>query len=166
MRSAVTGLTIRKLLGVLELGAQGDLVLLQSTNSILSLLNLSGQILRLHKKLLLGGVGVIEGTGQLVLLLVGLNNQALGHLAVLLHVGAVTHGLLKSGSGFLEIPLHSSLVLLRLGLVLVNPVNLIAQLSHAVVVLLAQSSKGALMGNVCLIQVSLQLDQLCLTLLV
>merc|ERR1719273_3110724 len=52
-RSTVTGLAIRKLLGVLELGAQGDLVLLQSTNSILSLLNLAGQILRLRMLLVL-----------------------------------------------------------------------------------------------------------------
>merc|ERR1719189_2917254 len=166
MRSTVTGLTIRKLLGVLELGAQGDLVLLQSTNSILSLLNLAGQILRLHKKLLLGGVGVIQSTGQLVLLLVGLDNQALGHLAVLLHVGAVTHGLLKSSPGFLEIPLHASLVLLRLGLVLVDSIDLVAQLSHAVVMLLAKSSQCTLMSNVSLIEVRLQLDQLSLTLLV
>merc|ERR1719242_1373808 len=104
--------------------------------------------------------------GQLVLLLVGLDNQALGHLAVLLHVGAVTHGLLKSSPGFLEIPLHASLVLLRLGLVLVNSIDLVAQLSHAVVMLLAKSSQCTLMGNVSLIEVRLQLDQLSLTLLV
>merc|ERR1719464_965093 len=160
------GLAISKLLGVLQLGAQGDLVLLQSADSILSLLNLATQILRLHKQLLLGGVGVVEGTSQLILLLVGLHNQALGHLAVLLHVGAVTHSLLESSPGLLEISLHASLVLLTLGLVFVDPVNLVAQLSHAVVVLLAESGQGALVGNVGLIQVSLQLDQLSLALLV
>merc|ERR1719464_58132 len=146
------GLAISKLLGVLQLGAQRDLVLLQSADSILSLLNLATQILRLHKQLLLGGVGVVEGTSQLILLLVGLHNQALGHLAVLLHVGAVTHSLLESSPGLLEISLHASLVLLTLGLVLV--------------VLLAESGQGALVGNVGLIQVSLQLDQLSLALLV
>merc|ERR1719242_1129466 len=104
--------------------------------------------------------------GQLVLLLVGLHNQALGHLAVLLHVGAVTHRLLESGPGFLEVSLHASLVLLALGFVLVDPVNLVAQLGHAVVVLLAESSQGALVGNVGLVQVALQLDQLSLALLV
>merc|ERR1719242_994213 len=104
--------------------------------------------------------------GQLVLLLVGLHNQALGHLAVLLHVGAVTHRLLESGPGFLEVSLHASLVLLALGFVLVDPVNLVAQLGHAVVVLLAESSQGALVGNVGFVQVALQLDQLSLALLV
>ena len=63
--STVTGLAITKLLGVLQLGAQGDLVLLQSADGILGLLNLAAQILRLNEQLLLGGVSIVEGTGQL-----------------------------------------------------------------------------------------------------
>merc|ERR1719351_114084 len=164
--STVASLTVGELLGVLQLGSQGDLVLLQSSDRVLSLLNLAGEVLGLNKQLLLGRVSIVEGTGQLVLLLVGLDNQALGHLAVLLHVGTLAHGLLESGPGLLEIPLHASLVLLGLGLVLVDAVNLVAELSHAVVVLLAESSQGAFVGNVGLIQVSLQLDQLGLALLV
>merc|ERR1719322_1795302 len=164
--SAVASLTVGELLGVLELGSQGDLVLLQSSDGVLSLLNLARQVLGLDEQFLLGGVSVVEGAGQLVLLLVGLNNQALGHLAVLLHVGALAHGLLKSGPGLLEIPLHASLVLLGLGLVLVDAIDLVAELSHGVVVLLAEGSQGAFVGNVGLIQVSLQLDQLGLALLV
>merc|ERR1719189_1534691 len=88
--SAVASLTVGELLGVLQLGSQGDLVLLQSSDGVLSLLNLARQVLGLDEQLLLGGVSVVEGAGQLVLLLVGLNDQALGHLAVLLHVGALT----------------------------------------------------------------------------
>merc|ERR1719410_604403 len=130
---AVASLTVGELLGVLQLGSQGDLVLLQSSDRVLSLLNLARQVLGLDEQLLLGGVSVVEGAGQLVLLLVGLNNQALGHLAVLLHVGALAHGLLKSGPGLLEIPLHASLVLLGLGLVLVDAVDLVAELGHGVV---------------------------------
>merc|ERR1712127_591651 len=133
---------------------------------VLGLVNLAGQVLSLHLELLLGRVSVIKSTGKLILLLVGLNNQALGHLAVLLHVGTVAHGLLESSPGLSEVSLHTGLVLLRLGLVLVDGINLVAQLSHAVVVLLAESSKSSLMGNVSLIQVTLQLDQLTLTLLV
>merc|ERR1719461_1274047 len=139
--SAVASLTVGELLGVLQLGSQGDLVLLQSSDGVLSLLNLARE-------------------------LVGLDNQALGHLAVLLHVGTLAHGLLESGPSLLEIPLHASLVLLGLGLVLVDAVDLVAKLSHGVVVLLAEGSQGAFVGNVGLIQVSLQLDQLGLTLLV
>merc|ERR1719350_2145365 len=162
----VAGLAISQPLGVLKLGRQRDLVLLQSTNGVLGLVNLAGQVLSLNLELLLGRVSVIESAGKLILLLVRLNNQALGHLAVLLHVGTVAHGLLESSPGLLEVPLHTGLVLLRLGLVLVDGINLVAQLSHAVVVLLAESSKSSLMSNVSLIQISLQLNQLTLTLLV
>ena len=51
---------------------------------------------------------------------------------------------------YLEVSLHASLVLLALGFVLVDSVNLVAQLGHAVVVLLAESSQGSHVGNVCL----------------
>ena len=37
---------------------------------------------------------MVNGCAYLVLLLVRLDNQALGHLAVLLHVGAIPHRLL------------------------------------------------------------------------
>merc|ERR1719319_2189039 len=134
----VTSLAISKPLGVLKLGAQRNLVLLESANGILSLLNLTTEVLGLNLKF----------------------------LAVLLHVGTVAHGLLKSRPGLLKVPLHTSLVLLSDSLVLVDGINLVAQLSHAVVVLLAQSSKGALMGNVGLIKVNLQLGELRLALLV
>ena len=56
---------------------------------------------------------------------------------------------------YLKVSLHTSLVLLALGFVLVDTVNLVAQLGHAIVVLLAERSQGALMGNVSLIQVHL-----------
>merc|ERR1719471_2773419 len=163
---AVPGLSISESLGVLQLGGQGDLVLLQSSDGVLSLLNLAVEVLGLNLQLLLGAVGLIEGAGHLVQLLVGLDNHSLGHLAVLLHVGSVTHSLLQARAGLSQVSLHTSLVLLRLGLVLVDGVNLLAQLGHAVVVLLSQSSQGALVSNVGLLQVGLQLGQLALTLLV
>merc|ERR1719328_713904 len=50
--SAVSGLSISKSLGVLQLSGQGDLVLLESSDGILALLNLSGQVLGLNLKLL------------------------------------------------------------------------------------------------------------------
>merc|ERR1719245_394581 len=66
----------------------------------------------------------------------------------------------------LQVSLHASLVLLGLGLVLVDGVNLLAQLSHAVVVLLPESSQSSLVADVGLLEVGLQLGQLALTLLV
>merc|ERR1719402_462402 len=106
------------------------------------------------------------GTSQLIQLLVGLNNQALGELAIPLMHGPLPHRLVKSGPCLLEIPLHTSLVLLGLGLHLVKAINLLTKLSHVVVVLLAESSKGSLMGNVGLLKLSLELGKLSLPLLV
>merc|ERR1719438_163797 len=163
---AVPGLAISQPLGVLELGGQGDLVLLESTNGILTLLNLAGEVLRLNLKLLLGGVSIIESTGELIHLLVGLDNLALGHLDVLLHLGSLPHGLLQTSSSLSEVTLHTSLVLLRLSLVLVDGVNLLSQLGHAVVVLLPEGGKSSLVGNVGLLEVRLELGKLGLALLV
>merc|ERR1719322_2113417 len=164
--STVSGLTISQSLSVLQLGGQRDLVLLEGGDGILALLNLSGQVLGLNLELLLGGISFIESSGKLIKLAISLNNHTLAHLDILLHVGSISHGLLKSRSGFSKISFHTSLVLLRLGLVLVYGVNLFTQLAHAVVVLLSQSSQSSLMGNVGLLQVRLQLGQFRLTLLV
>merc|ERR1719479_108243 len=163
---AVPGLSVSEPLGVLQLGGQRDLVLLQSSDGVLGLLDLTVEVLGLHLQLLLGAVGLVKGAGHLVQLLVGLDNEPLGHLAVLLHVGPLSHALLQSRPGLLQVPLHAGLVLLTLGLVLVDGVDLLAQLGHAVVVLLSQSSQGALVTDVGLLQVGLQLGQLALALLV
>merc|ERR1719297_198197 len=164
--SAVTGLAISQPLGVLQLGGQRDLVLLQSADGVLALLDLAGQVLGLHLQLLLGGVSLVEGAGELVHLLVGLHNHGLAHLHILLHVGPLAHGLLQTTSGLGEVALHASLVLLRLGLVLVDGVDLLSQLGHAVVVLLPERGRGALVADVGLLQVRLELGELGLALLV
>merc|ERR1719410_3324438 len=164
--SAVPSLSVSETLGVLQLGGQGDLVLLQGSDGVLSLLNLAVEVLGLHLQLLLGAVGLVESAGELVKLLVGLDNHALGHLDVLLHVGAVAHGLLKARPGLGKVSLHTGLVLLRLGLVLVDGVDLLSQLSHAVVVLLSESGQSSLVTDVRLLQVGLELSQLALALLV
>merc|ERR1719232_1057443 len=164
--STVSGLTISQSLGVLQLGGQRDLVLLEGGDGILAFLNLSGQVLGLYLELLLGGISFIESSGKLIKLAICLNNHTLAHLDILLHVGSISHGLLKSRSCFSKISFHTSLVLLRLGLVLVDGVNLLAQLTHAVVVLLSQSSQCSLVSNVGLFQVRLELGKFSLALLV
>merc|ERR1719195_2405384 len=163
---AVAGLGISEPLGVLQLGGQGDLVLLQSGNGVFSLLNLPVEVLALNLEFLPVAVSLIKGTGVLIKLGIGLNDETLGHLAVLLHVGPVAHGLLQTTSGLLKVTLHASLVLLGLGLVLVDGVNLLSQLGHAVIVLLPERGQGALVGNVGLLEVGLELGQLSLALLV
>merc|ERR1712012_148394 len=164
--SSVTSLGISQSLGVLQLSGQRDLVLLQSSDGVLTLLDLTSQVLGLNLQLLLGGVSLVESASKLIKLSIGLDNAALAHLDVLLHVGALSHGLLKTSSGLSQVSLHASLVLLRLGLVLVDGVDLLAQLRHAVVVLLSESSQSSLVSNVGLLQVALQLGQLRLALLV
>merc|ERR1719461_1175460 len=163
---SVASLSVSKTLGVLDLGGEGDLVLLQGRDGILSLLDLAGEILRLDLELLLGGIGFVQGAGQFVELLVGLYDKSLSHLAVLLHVGSIAHGLLKTRSGLLQVSLHTGLVLLGLGLVLVDGVDLLSELRHAVVVLLSEGSKSSFMGDVGLLEIALDLGELSLSLLV
>merc|ERR1719284_1291254 len=163
---SVSGLSIGQPLGVLQLGGQGDLVLAQVSDGILGLLDLTSQILSLNQELLLGRVGLVEGAGELVQLGVGLHNQTLGHLAVPLHVSTLPHGLIKSLAGVHEVTLHGSLVLLSLGLVLVEGINVLSHLGHGVVVLGPHGGQSSLVLDVGLLQLSLELGQLSLPLLV
>merc|ERR1719510_1883384 len=163
---AVTGLGIPQPLGVLQLGAQGDFVLGEGADGVLGLLDLAAEVLALDLQLLLGGVGLVEGARHLVQLLVGLDNQALGHLAVLLDGRTVAHGLVEPRARLLEVALHAGLVLLGLGLVLVEAVDGLAHVGHGVVVLGAEGGKGSLVGDVGLVQLGLELGQLSLALLV
>merc|ERR550519_143456 len=80
--------------------------------------------------------------------------------------GAVTHGLIKSCTGLLEITLHTSLILLRFALILIQAINLFSQFSHRVVMLGAESSKSSFVGNVSLLKFSLKLGKLSFALLV
>merc|ERR1719461_464608 len=150
----------------LELGEKGGSVASLSVSKTLGVLDLGGEILRLDLELLLGGIGFVQGAGQFVQLLVGLNDKSLSHLAVLLHVGSIAHGLLKTRSGLLQVSLHTGLVLLGLGLVLVDGVDLLSELRHAVVVLLSEGSKSSFMGDVGLLEIALDLGELSLSLLV
>merc|ERR1719430_1750415 len=68
--------------------------------------------------------------------------------------------------GIAEVELHVGLVLLGLHLVGIEVVNLLSQVSHGVVVLHAQSSKGALVSDVKLLKLTLQAGKLALPLLV
>merc|ERR1719167_1304003 len=165
-RRAVLALSISQSLGVLQLGGDRDLALVHVSNGGLKLVDLAGEVLVLDLQPLLGGLSLVEGTGHLVQPGVGVHDVALEQLAALVQVSLVLDSVLEVATGIAEVELHVGLVLLRLHLVGVEAVNLLAQVSHGVVVLHAQSSKGALMGNVQLLKLSLQAGKLTLPLLV
>merc|ERR1719192_2291888 len=150
----------------LELGQQRSSVASLGVSKLLGLLHLPGQILGLHLQLLPGGVSLIEGASMLIQLGVGLNDESLRHFAVPLHVGTLPHGLIETSTGVHQITLHGGLVLLGLGLVLVKGVNVLAHLTHGVVMLGPHGGQGALVLDVGLLQLHLQLGQLGLALLV
>merc|ERR1719328_933998 len=164
--STVLGLSISKSLGVLQLGGDGDLGLVHVGNGILELLNLPVEILVLNLEPLLGGLGLIEGTGHLIKPGVGVNNGGLEELALLVKFSLALDSILKVQTGITEIKLHASLVLLGLDLVSIEAVNLLTEVSHGVVVLHTESSQSSLLGNVKLLELSLEPGELTLTLLV
>merc|ERR1719328_495851 len=164
--STVLSLSISKSLGVLQLGGDGDLGLVHVGNSILELLNLPVEILVLNLEPLLGGLGLIEGTGHLIKPGVGVNNGGLEELALLVKFSLALDGILKVETGITEIKLHASLVLLGLDLVSIEAVNLLTEVGHGVVVLHTESSQSSLLGNVKLLELSLEPGELTLTLLV
>merc|ERR1719445_1659931 len=165
-RRAVFALSISQSLGVLQLGGDRDLALVHVGNGGLQLVDLAGEVLVLDLQPLLGGLSLIEGTGHLVQPGVGVHNVALDQLATLVQVSLALDGLLQVAAGIAEVELHVGLVLLGLHLVGIEVVNLLSQVSHGVVVFHAQSSKGALVGNVELLKLSLQAGKLALPLLV
>merc|ERR1719341_1756631 len=130
------------------------------------LLNLPVEVLVLNLEPLLGGLGLIEGTGHLIKPGVGVNNGGLEELALLVKLSLALDGIFKVKTGITEVELHASLVLLRLDLVSMEAVNLLTEVGHGVVVLHAESSKGSLLGNVKLLELSLEPGELTLTLLV
>merc|ERR1719275_349472 len=165
-RGTILALSIGQGLGVLQLGGPRDLTLVHVGNGCLQLVDLAGQVLVLDLQPLLGGLGLIEGTGHLVEPGVGVDNAALEQLAALVQVSLALHSVLEVATGITEVQLHVGLVLLGLHLVAVEVVNLLSQVSHGVVVLHAKGSQGALVGNVQLLELSLQAGKLSLALLV
>merc|ERR1719397_2087786 len=165
-RGTILALSIGQGFGVLQLGGDRDLTLVHVGNGSLQFVNLAGQVLVLDLQPLLGRLGLIEGTGHLVEPGVGVNDVALEQLAALVQISLALDSVLEVATGIAEVQLHVSLVLLGFHLVAVEVVNLLSQVSHGVVVLHAQSSKGSLVSNIQLLKLSLQAGKLSLALLV
>merc|ERR1719226_70892 len=153
-------------LGVIQLGGDGDLGLVHVGDGILKLLNLSVEVLVLNLETLLGRLSLIESSGHLVKSGVGVNNGGLEQLALLVKLSLALDSILQIKTSVTEVKLKSRLVLLRLDLVGIEAVNLLTEVGHGVVVLHAESSQGSLLGNVKLLELSLEPGELTLTLLV
>merc|ERR1719430_272424 len=163
---AASNSSIWRGLGVLQLGGDRDLTLVHVGNGCFQLIDLAGQVLVLDLQPLLGGLCLIEGTGHLVESGVCIHNAALKQLTALVQISLALHSILKVATSIAEVQLHVGLVLLGLHLVGVEIVNLLSQVSHGVVMLHTQSSKGSLVSNVQLLELSLQAGKLSLALLV
>merc|ERR1719334_1787167 len=165
-RCTVLGLSISKSLGVLKLGGDRDLGLVHVSNSILKLLNLSVEVLVLNLETLLGGFSLIKSSGHLITSGVGVNNGSLGKLALFVKLSLALDSIFKIKTSITEVKLKSRLVLLGLDLAGIERVNLLTKIRHGVVVLHAESSKCSLLGNVKLLELSLESGKFSLSLLV
>merc|ERR1719297_509472 len=164
--STVLGLSISKSLGVLQLGGDRDLGLVHVGNGILELLNLSVEVLVLNLETLLGGLCLIESSGHLIQSGVRVGNGGLEQLALLVQLSLALDSIFKIKTSITEVKLKSRLVLLRLDLAGIERVNLLTKIRHGVVVLHAESSKCSLLGNVKLLELSLESGKFSLSLLV
>merc|ERR1719361_2801655 len=114
---AVLVLSISKSLGVLQLGRDGNLTLVHVGDGRLKLVNLAGEVLVLDLQPLLGGLGLIEGTGHLIQPGVGIDNVALEQLAGFVELSLALDSVLQVATGVAKVKLHVGLVLLGLHLV-------------------------------------------------
>merc|ERR1719167_159740 len=162
----VLGLSISKSLGVLKLGGDRDLGLVHVGNSILKLLNLSVEVLVLNLETLLGGLSLIKSSGHLITSGVGVDNGSLEKLALFVKLSLALDSIFKIKTSVTEVKLKSRLVLLGLDLAGIERVNLLTKIRHGVVVLHAESSKCSLLGNVKLLELSLESGKFSLSLLV
>merc|ERR1740129_1188728 len=145
---AVTSFSISKSLGILKLGSERDLSFVKTSHGIFSLFNLPLKILLFNLKTLLLRVSLIQSAGHFIKLLVGVNNGTLKKLSIFVQLRLLPDSIFKSATGFLQVTLHTSLVLFCLDFVRVQVVNLLSQFSHGIVMLLAKGSQCSLMGNV------------------
>merc|ERR1719192_399123 len=163
---AVLGLGVPEGLGVLQLGDQGALGLARLVHAVLQLLDLAVEVLALNLQPLLGGLGLVQRPSHLIHPVVGINDGSLQQLVLLVHLRLGLDGILQGSARVGQVPLHATLVLLRLHLVAVEAVDVLAKLGHGVVVLHAQGGQGALVGDVELLELRLEASELSLSLLV
>ena len=156
------GLSISEPLGVLELGGQAAPVLAQRGRVPLGLLELVNQVAVLDRDLPLGAIGLMESPLELLKPALGVVDLLLDHLALLLKRQLLTLVVGQVLLGLLQLESNCVPLLLSLGLGLVLSVDLFTHLSNGTVVLLSQHGQRALMGDVGLVELHLELGKLLL----
>ena len=156
------GLGVSEPLGVLELGGQAAPVLAQRGRVPLGLLELVNQVTVFDCDLPLGSIGLMESSLKLLKPALGVVDLLLDDLALLLKRQLLTLVICQILLGLLQLKSNCVPLLLSLGLGLVLSVNLFTHLSDGAVVLLPQHGQSALMGDVGLIQLHLELGKLLL----
>merc|ERR1719410_564296 len=163
---SLPGLVVAESLSVIQLSRQSSLGLGQHVKAVLQVTDNAEQLSVLIGNLVLGHGEVSKGqVGSINLLVyrVQLLNQS---LVGLVSRGLASHDLLSGSSGIRNLSHDGLLVLLNLGLHLLEGINLLLHFQSGVALLPLQVAEDRLGGNVGLLHILAQLDDLALALLV
>merc|ERR1719195_1313254 len=163
---SLPGLVVAESLGVIQLSGQSSLGLSQHVEAVLQVSNNAEQLSILIGNLVLGHGKVSKSeVGSINLLVdrVQLLNQG---LVGLVSRGLAPHDLLGGSSGIIDLSHDGLLVLLNLGLHLLESIDLLLHLQSGVALLPLQVAEDRLGGDVGLLHILAQLDDLALALLV
>merc|ERR1719412_1690768 len=163
---SLPGLVVTESLGVIQLSGQSSLGLGQHVKAVLQVSDNAEQLSVLIGNLVLGHGKVSKGqVGSINLLVDGIKLLNQG-LVGLVSRGLASHDLLSGSSGIIDLSHDCLLVLLNLGLHLLESINLLLHLQSGIALLPLKVAEDRLSGNVCLLHILAQLDDLALTLLV
>merc|ERR1719410_446353 len=163
---SLPGLVVAESLGVIQLSRQSSLGLGQHVQAVFQVSDNAKQLSVLIGNLVLGHDEVSKSkVGSINLLVDGIKLLNQG-LVGLVSRGLASHDLLSGSSGIIHLSHDGLLVLLNLGLHLLESINLLLHLESGVALLPLQVAEDGLGGNVCLLHILAQLDDLALTLLV
>merc|ERR1719158_1931545 len=163
---SVSGLIVAQSLDIIELGTKSRLGLSQHVQAVLEVANNAEQLSILIGNLVLHHGEVSNGqVGCIKLLIDGI--QSLDQSLVgLVSRGLAPDNLFSGCSGISDLSHDGLLVLVNLGLHLCEGINLLLHLEDGVSLLPLQVAEDRLRGNVSLLHILAELDNLTLTLLV
>merc|ERR1712137_628869 len=163
---SVPGLIVAQCLDIIELGTKSSLGSSQHLEVVLKVANNAEKLSILVSNLVLGHAEVSKGqVGGIDLLVDGI--KSLKQILVGLVSGSLASAnLISGGSGISDLSHDGLLVLVNLGLHLLQGVSLLLHLEDRVSLLPLQVAEDRLAGNVGLLNVLAQLDDLRLALLV
>merc|ERR1719412_1450515 len=163
---SLPGLIVAENLGVIQLSGQSSLGLGQHVEAVLQVSDNAEQLSVLIGNLVLGHGEVSKSeVGSINLLVDGIKLLNQG-LVGLVSRGLASHDLLSGSSGIIHLSHDGLLVLLNLGLHLLEGIDLLLHLQSGVALLPLQVAEDRLGGNVGLLHILAQLDDLSLALLV